>query len=560
MLKVFTPATRSIFLWLFIGVGIAIVFAALFLLEPGIANYFNRGHFGWVSMHSLAISRNAGIEGGLVGYSCRIMMPDGSVWYDYFNRYPFPFAALSKIILKSFEGNSISYLYASRQFMNLIYAANILVFFGIGVALGYDFLLALAAAIVVGASPSWIRYKAMFHFDQPSLLCLSALVLLTIVLHSRSRYLPGRQSLKSFLFVAFSVIAVVSGRSGSIIIYLFVCLALSFLGPAAYFYSMRRALLYALAVSIFVLAGFTAYSIYVEMSLNAVSWSDTSVVKSALRRLGFGIQGFSSASVEKLKWEHAIHKIYEHLTGFVPPLLPSILCAQGFLFAISSFRDFKVKCGLGSLGFSGGRAQLVSLYWRRAVFSGIASLRWLRCQSRSTSLLVATLFVALFWCAGMKNLVVFHSYSVMYIMPFFYLLSLLSASQCVALAGCYFKRSPACVSGRLLKVLFFALSVSIYCSSLFNSQARYYFPSLGKSEELRRFFVSVDSFNESLARKGSALQGAPIVRDEEWMPRSPYSQCLLLGNPLSSDFVKGVPVLEESGLSVPRLRSRKPAK
>ncbi len=104
-----------------------------------------------------------------------------------------------KIILKSFEGNSISYLYASRQFMNLIYAANILVFFGIGVALGYDFLLALAAAIVVGASPSWIRYKAMFHFDQPSLLCLSALVLLTIVLHSRKNIcLAGSRSSRSY--------------------------------------------------------------------------------------------------------------------------------------------------------------------------------------------------------------------------------------------------------------------------------------------------------------------------------------------------------------------------
>lgn len=559
MFKVPSPTERDVVNRFFVCLGIAIAFAALFLLEPGIANYFGRGHFGWVSMHSLAISRHADVEGGFVGYSCRIMQSDGSVWYDYFNRYPFPFAALSKIVLQSLEGDSISYLYSSRQFMNLIYAANILVFVGIGLALGCDFVLAVAAAFVVGASPSWLRYKAMFHFDQPSLLCLSALVLLTILLHSSSKYLPNRPTLKSTLFVTSSAVAVVSGRSGAIIIYLFVCLALSFLGPNTYFYPMRRVLFYALVASIVVLAGFTAYSVYVEMNMNAVSLGDTSIIKSAVRRLGISAEGFSAASVKKLSWDLAIPRIYGHLTGFIPPLLPAIICFQVLLSAASSFRVFRFKPP--SLAATSSLGRLFSRSCWSAGFSGISSWCLFRFQSGSVSLLVATFLVGVFWCAGMKNLVVFHSYAVMHIMPFFYILSLLSLSQCFVMACRSLERSPSCaLLGRFLKALLFGLSVAIYCSFLFGSQARYYYPSLGESEELRRFFVSVDSFNGFLAAKRPDLLDALIVRDEEWMPRSPYSQCLLLRNPLSNGFIPGSPVMDTSGVSVPRLSSRNPGK
>lgn len=559
MFKASSPIARNLVNYFFVCLGIAIAFAALFVLEPGIANYFNRGHFGWVSMHSLAISRHAGVEAGFVGYSCRIMQPDGSVWYDYFNRYPFPFAALSKFVLQGFEGDSISYLYSSRQFMNLIYAANILVFVGIGLALGCDIFLAAAAALVVGASPSWLRYKAMFHFDQPSLLCLSALLLLAILLHESSKYLPNKSTLKSALFVASSVVAVVSGRSGAIVIYLFVCLALSFLGPNTYFYPMRRVLLYALAASIVVLAGFTVYSVYVEANMNAVSLGDTSIVRSAFRRLGISAEGFSAASVKKLSWELAIPRIYRHLTGFIPPLLPAIICVQALLLAAGSFYRFRFKppslVAFGSLGW------FFSWPWWSAGFSRISSWCLFRFRSGSFSLLVATFLVGLFWCAGMKNLVVFHSYSVMYIMPFFYILSLLSLSQCFVLASGSLERTPSCVPlGKFLKALLFGLSLAVYCSFLFGSQARYYYPSLSESEELQRFFVSVDSFNRSLTAKRPDLLDALIVRDEEWMPRSPYSQCLLLRNPLSSGSILDSPVLDKSGVSVPQLSSRNPAK
>ncbi|PTT94585.1 hypothetical protein DBR45_50635, partial [Pseudomonas sp. HMWF031] len=100
-------------------IGIAMVLAAVLVLsEPAIVDFFQKGHFNWVSLHSLAIARHSSLANGGVGYSCKWLTSDGSTHLEYFNRYPIVFAVLSRWLLLPWAGDGAAWLYAARQWMN----------------------------------------------------------------------------------------------------------------------------------------------------------------------------------------------------------------------------------------------------------------------------------------------------------------------------------------------------------------------------------------------------------------------------------------------------------
>ena len=53
---------------------------------------FERGHHGWVTSHTLAILDKANLENGFVGFALRLVKPDGTKHFDYFDRYPVLFS------------------------------------------------------------------------------------------------------------------------------------------------------------------------------------------------------------------------------------------------------------------------------------------------------------------------------------------------------------------------------------------------------------------------------------------------------------------------------------
>lgn len=137
-------------------------------------------HHGWVSSHGLAIISHATPENGFVGYALALAGPNGTVRYDYFDRYPVFFSAAMHQALSITERASAQ-VYIAKQVMNLIFLATMLT-----AALIVDKLIgskpaALAAAILAMSSEYLLFYKDMVHFDQPALLGVMILTY-TIVL------------------------------------------------------------------------------------------------------------------------------------------------------------------------------------------------------------------------------------------------------------------------------------------------------------------------------------------------------------------------------------------
>ncbi len=142
--------------------------------EPGYDERQPR-HHGWVSSHALAIISHATAENGFVGYALAYAEPNGTIRYDYFDRYPVFFSAAMHQALSITERLS-SKVYIAKQIMNLIFLAT--VFFA---ALIVDKLVgskpaALAAAVLAMSSEYLLFYKDMVHFDQPALLGMMILV------------------------------------------------------------------------------------------------------------------------------------------------------------------------------------------------------------------------------------------------------------------------------------------------------------------------------------------------------------------------------------------------
>ena len=69
------------------AVGLLLSFVLLFA-EPNLVDFFQKGHYNWVSLHSLAIAKHSDLAFGGVGFSCAVIRPEGEFFHDYFNRYP----------------------------------------------------------------------------------------------------------------------------------------------------------------------------------------------------------------------------------------------------------------------------------------------------------------------------------------------------------------------------------------------------------------------------------------------------------------------------------------
>jgi hypothetical protein len=297
-------------------------------------------HHGWVSSHALAIISHATAENGFVGYALAYAGPNGTIRYDYFDRYPVFFSAAMHQALSITERLS-SKVYIAKQIMNLIFLAT--VFFA---ALIVDKLVgskpaALAAAVLAMSSEYLLFYKDMVHFDQPALLGMMILVY-TLALYR----IDGRRRIPYLG----TVLAVSMGRGYASFAVLIVWWVIETAGllkrtgggwkhslPWVVRQPATRACMLGLGLG----ALFLAYNIGVEAIRTETPILRTSIVESAENRLGMD-EAFNERHALVIAWDRFIPDQLDRLVRWSVPLrkpggetLPNLLILAAALAVIA---------------------------------------------------------------------------------------------------------------------------------------------------------------------------------------------------------------------------------
>ena len=483
------------------ALAIAVALSVL-LLEPPLANHFVRGHFNWVSMHSLAIAKHSYLGLGGVGYSCELIDASGATRFDYFNRYPLPFALLSRWLLNPWVDDPAAWLYAARQWMNLIFLAILGSLYLLVRSVGASRPAAVVAVLGTAGVEVVLDYKSMFHFDQPALL-------LYVVLITVSAKVLVERSWPPPCYYLVALFGIASGRSAILLFYLFSVLVVIaswlLLGPMLRFLPCQKKFFCGLslsiafrgfAVSMFALIVMTFYNVFIESRVNRLSFPEVSIVRSALRRLGLSVEGFEPRHLEKLSWGgKAVSKIVAHAGAFVSPALIAVAIVSVVMLIF--------------LVAARGRGSLVLLTRRLRLGEGY-------CFVCASAFLASVL-----WLVGMKNLFVFHVYAGMVLLPVLCLSLAFFAELLLACSG-----SGSGFISIFVPALTVVGAIAFFGTNLIARRPAWLRAGSAEIEEMQVFFARVSHFN-----KNSSPQ-ALVPYDPEWMPRSPYAQCALLHRPL----------------------------
>jgi hypothetical protein len=473
----------------------------VFLSEPFLANHFVRGHFNWVSMHSLAIAKHSYLSLGGVGYSCEFVDAEGGSRFDYFNRYPIPFALLSRWVLNPWVTDPAAWLYAARQWMNLIFLATCGALFVLLRSVGASRGVAAAAVLGSVGAEVVLQYKSMFHFDQPSLLFYVVLIFVSV------RVFVDR-SLPAIAYYFISAIGIASGRSAILLLYLISVLIVVSLrcycfmprhcfSPSGLFARFPALIaLRGLVISGSILSALTFFNVLVEARVNRTGWGEVSIVRSAMRRLGLSSEGFEPRHVKALSWGgRAVLKLTSNAEAFVSPVLIVAFSLSVILVIFlvvvrrgSDLGDLRRRVGLGE-GF----------YFAFAATS-IASLSWI--------------FL-------LKNLFVFHVYAGMILLPFLCLILFFVLKLLLAGVGMFSGAAEG-----LLAPIALASILSFFVYQLVEKRPDWLRSSSQEVKVMQSFFSRLKGFNQTVSRQSLVLY------NPEWMPRSPYAQCALLDRPL----------------------------
>ena len=481
--------------WLIlIAVGVSL---AIFLSEPWIIDFFQRGHVNWVSLDSLAIANNSSFAHGGVGYGCKELDGLTGDRYEYFNRYPLFFAALSRLVLKPFSGDAAAWLYAARQWMNLIFIATGFAFWWLLRSLQFSRVVASASVLLTLSAPVVLQYRSMFHFDQPALLAYG--VLLLVVVRQLVRPSP---SLRWYWGVL--LLAAMSGRSAAVLIFSLVLPSLLLVlrpipvdGASPVGARTLRWVWLGVPIAFGSVFVATAYNVVWEARLNQVSWQATSVVQSALRRLGF--VDIPGRDVERTRWlGGAVPKLVSYLLEYFSPLLIVVV-----LFALICLMAPR-------LGYSTASMKLAP-----AIFCSAEGSQLRQLMFWSTGL------TSLLWIVVMKNLFVFHVYAGMVVLPFL-LLCMASALEGLIMQV----NGMGVATPRRIDRSVVVASCVVFFIVLFFGPGAQLRPEASRRIALEGFFADLNQYRNGLS------PGEMVWRNGDWFPRSPTAQCALLDVPL----------------------------
>ena len=482
------------FKWLWMVVPLVVI--AVFASEPWIVDHFRRGHFNYVSLHSLAIVRHSFLEFGGVGYTCALSSADGDLKFTYFNRYPVPFAVITRWLLRPWESDLPAYLYAARQWMNVLFLATLAVLFALLRQIGASRGVAVFAVLGTALAPSALFYKSMFHFDQPAVLAYALLVLVALRTF-------GTRSSSGWIYLVAVALAALTARSAIVLTYAVALAIVLSLRTWSSSKSLPERQQLGLAwggafLAVGLVGAATLYNLLWEAAINNVSWQKTSVVFSAMRRLGLAPQTFPERHLQRTLWTgDALPKIFEYVAGYVSPVLTASLILSIVMLVLIGIRRRTWSPWSGLLQVESEQRWLRLLAWQSI---GLGSL---------------------IWVVLMKNLLVFHEYAAMMLLP---LLTLVLMAFAELLSGLTWALLPALVPA-VLKIAL-AIVVAAFVWQVIAIPALRLQPSQDRRMQLDHFFAELKEY------RSETSPSQPVRRDKDWLPRSPVAQCLMLDQPL----------------------------
>ncbi len=180
---------------------------AVIVIVYGLQSYnigFENGHHGWPSVHGLAIFSHVSPETRFVGHAQVFVNADGTLSYDYFDRYPLFFGAFMRVFF-TFTDDLPTEIMIFRYVMNTVFLLTMFAGYRLVRLFVDDVLLALGITVTVFSSFYVVYYKDMIHYDQPAL--LGMLWLLVAI----GRYTLGRGARWHVYAVALAAVAMGRG-------------------------------------------------------------------------------------------------------------------------------------------------------------------------------------------------------------------------------------------------------------------------------------------------------------------------------------------------------------
>lgn len=514
---------------------LAILLLLAFLIEPRVFSFERGAHFNWVPIHSLAITSHSNWASGFVGFSCKLSDFSNDAKqtfiYEYFNRYPVFFAAASNLLLTLLGKTTETYLLASKQLMNAVFVLTLAFLYLSLRELRLSKIASALGVLVAACSPLWLNYRPMYHFDQPGLLGY-CLCLYGYSAWIRGARLDGR-SPQHLRFLLFAMAGALLGRS---------FITPMFLGATALIAlfkgAPRKDKLYLLLATLLSSASIVAAAVYastVESIMNRAadrsSVASVAVFQSAQRRLGLPSATWPDAQKSDLAWSSAIKELAESVANLLPSLPLLLLGLIGLWLLIRAIRP------------SGLRG------WQAA---------WLatRGQALPLDVWLATFLASLGWLVLFKNLIVFHDYTVIFLVPW---LALTAGILFEAFLAELTERGPGEGARQAMAICLFVI-VSFCFFSGYVGSIRAWRVSTANRAKLVSFYGAIDAFNQE--------HDQLVTRRTSWLPNSPYGQCLLLDsalteNPADSGRRISTPPpfpLDEAALAATKKRSRQSMK
>ena len=173
--------------------------------------------------------------------------------------------------------------------MNIIFIANIFVLWRICKELKFSGWIAGSAVFASASSEIVLRYKSMYHFDQPALLAYFICVLVVTRIY-------GSSMQKSWQLIAAVGIGSLIGRATIVILFPIALVIMN--GSIALLLKNEKKAIFVDRAKVSAKAAATGvaltgiallYNLSFEMRINKIGLSDTSIYKSALRRLGLSL-------------------------------------------------------------------------------------------------------------------------------------------------------------------------------------------------------------------------------------------------------------------------------
>lgn len=481
------------------------IISSVFVFQADSYN-FRSGHRGWVAAHSLAISDKATKQNKYLGHTCTFEN-SGKLDFYYFDRYPIFFSAVSKIVLST-QRSLADKIKLSRQWMNFLYILTfILIFFLVN-----EFIsnreISLYTTLFLASGFYFIKYKDMFHYDQPAVLGMVAFLL---ALKLREKGKVGIH-----LLVLSSIYGVLSGRGYA------TCLLIAgwyFIDNFSYikknslhrfvrtFYK-RDSFIVSVIAAVFAI-GALFYNVHTESKIRNVSYKNTSIFQTAKHRTGatnnkkydFPWPSFTSTQLSRIS------------KSFLPFSINGIRTAKKFAGGKELFNKSSM---LKLTYYSSILLFLITLLViiRETKKDRRNFITYFKDQLTVTN--VTILCSGLFWMFPMKRLAAPHHYTIIYYIGLnTFLISILIN---------FLKENKLVLKAIRITSIFFILT-SIY------SVGRFY-----NNEENAGPDFTGDFDNIEKTLKESKVKSVRLTKSyRSFVKGSPYAVCFYLGDKYISD-------------------------